>query len=145
MSRASALGAGLVFGVGLCVAGMTQPAKVVAFLDVAGAWDPSLALVMAGAIGVHAPALWWIDRRHGGVYASRGAVDARLVAGAAVFGVGWGLGGYCPGPAVASVGAGSLTALVFALAMFVGGAAVRAFERAATSRHEEAPGDTVRA
>lgn len=145
MSRGSALGAGLLFGVGLCVAGMTRPEKVVAFLDVSGAWDPSLALVMAGAISVHAPALWWIHRRHGGVYASRGAIDARLVAGAAVFGVGWGLGGYCPGPAIASVGAGSLSALAFALAMFAGMAAVRAFDRASAERHDESPSDTVRA
>jgi uncharacterized membrane protein YedE/YeeE len=122
----SAFGAGALFSAGLCVAGMTRPSKVLAFLDLAGAWDPSLMLVMCGAIGVHG--LYWLfdgkrDRALlGGAVErpSKTGVDKRLLLGAALFGVGWGLGGYCPGPAVASLGACSRDAVVFVLAMLAG-------------------------
>ncbi len=119
-------GAGLIFGIGLVLAGMTQPAKVVGFLDFAGAWDPSLALVMAGAIGVYLPIVWLIRRRGstlGGsplLLPSRTDLDGRLIIGAAIFGVGWGIGGVCPGPAIASLGAGSTNVILLVAAMAVG-------------------------
>lgn len=124
MKGAIAFGCGLVFSVGLALSGMTQPSKVIGFLDLGGDWDPSLALVMGGALMVlfalrrltpsrplFAPAFPTLpDRR----------VDARLVAGAGLFGVGWGLSGFCPGPAIVSLGAGVGGSLVFAAAMLVG-------------------------
>jgi len=103
--------AGLVFAVGLVLGGMTNPQKIVGFLDVAGDWDPSLAFVMAGAIGVHALSYRFTMRRPKPLLADkflvpkRSDVDASLVVGALLFGVGWGLVGYCPGPAVVATGA----------------------------------------
>jgi uncharacterized membrane protein YedE/YeeE len=127
MTRAlGAFAAGLLFAVGLAISGMTQPAKVVGFLDLAGDWDPSLAFVMLGAIGVYAPLSFLILKRRAPVLApsfdlpTKRAIDARLLAGAAMFGVGWGLGGYCPGPAIVGVGAASIPALVFSAAMIAG-------------------------
>ena len=126
--------AGALFSVGLVVSGMTQPAKVVGFLDVTGAWDPSLALVMVGAIGVHFVARRLILRRGAPVAAAafdepKGtSLDAPLVVGAAIFGVGWGSSGYCPGPAIATLGTGSLEGLVFVAAM-AGGMWVHRFAR----------------
>jgi len=123
--------AGALFGAGLLVAGMTQPAKVIGFLDVTRAWDPTLAFVMAGAVGVYALAVRtltrrarpWLDERfHLPV---REAIDARLVVGAAVFGVGWGLSGFCPGPSLVAAGSLAPTALVFVTAMCGGMLLVR--------------------
>lgn len=117
---------GLVFAAGLAVSGMTQPQKVVGFLDVAGAWDPSLAFVMIGAIGLNIVLFRFILKRTGPVFGSvfqlpnRKDIDPRLVAGAALFGVGWGLGGYCPGPGLVSLAAGGIPALVFVIAMAAG-------------------------
>jgi uncharacterized membrane protein YedE/YeeE len=122
----SALVAGTLFGLGLLVSGMTRPAKVIAFLDVGGAWDPSLAFVMVGAIGVFALAYRVIAARGRAIgggplhLPQQKRIDRSLVAGAAVFGVGWGLGGYCPGPAIVSAAAGAAPALVFVAAMVVG-------------------------
>lgn len=121
--------AGALFAVGLLVSGMTQPAKVVAFLDVAGAWDPSLAFVMGGAMVVYALAAWrirgrgapWFDR--GFHLPTRRDVDRPLVLGSAIFGIGWGLGGLCPGPALVSAAAGSGAAAAFVAAMLAGMAA----------------------
>jgi uncharacterized membrane protein YedE/YeeE len=131
----SAFVAGLVFALGLGLAGMTQPAKVLAFLDVGGAWDPSLALVMLGAIAVHAPLARRILRRRRpllapvfGVPPPR-SVDARLVLGAMVFGIGWGLAGLCPGPAVTLLASATPAVLVFVAAMVGGMAIVSALER----------------
>jgi len=110
MLHLTAFVAGLLFAVGLGVSGMTQHAKVFRFLDVTGDWDPSLALVMVGAIAVHAATLRLILGRERPLFASRFALptrtdlEPRLVAGAAVFGVGWGIAGYCPGPAVTAPG-----------------------------------------
>jgi len=133
---ALAVVAGAVFAIGLAVAGMTVPAKVTGFLDVGGAWDPTLALVMLGAIAVYAPVVR-IARRRRRPLASQWfhwptprAIDARLVGGAAIFGVGWGLSGYCPGPALASIGIGAASALVFVAAMVAGIAVTRAVDRA---------------
>ena len=121
--RLSLFGAGALFGVGLIVAGMTDPRNVVGFLDFAGQWNPRLAFVMAGAIGVHASLLWATARRRGGVgpWARRPArLDAKLVVGSAIFGVGWGLSGYCPGPAITSLGFGLPAAFGFVSAMIAG-------------------------
>jgi len=122
---ATALLSGLLFGVGLCVSGMTDPANIIAFLDVSGHWSPNLAGVMLGAIAVHAAWLRW-GARGGTVAADQGPstgggrIDAALVGGAALFGVGWGLSGYCPGPALVALGSGARAAFVFALAMAAG-------------------------
>ena len=122
--------AGLVFAAGLGVSGMTNPLKVAAFLDVTGAWDPSLAFVMIGAIGVHAVLRIFIARRGRPLFddrfhlPTRVNVDGRLVLGAATFGVGWGLSGYCPGPAVVSLASGAVAPVVFVAAMAVGMLAV---------------------
>jgi hypothetical protein len=127
---AVALLAGLLFGAGLVVAGMTDPAKVTAFLDVTGKWDPSLALVMVGAIGVHFVLLRRILRRPRPLFSSafeiprRTRVDRALVIGAAIFGVGWGLGGVCPGPGIVDAASGSVYAIVFTGTMALGALAV---------------------
>jgi uncharacterized membrane protein YedE/YeeE len=121
-----ALGTGLVFGVGLLLSGMTQPAKVVNFLDVLGDWDPSLAFVMGGAIVVHFLAYRLVPRLPTPVWGAtwgiptRRDIDTRLLVGAALFGAGWGLGGYCPGPALTSAVAGASSTLLFTGAMLAG-------------------------
>lgn len=118
--------AGVLFALGLGLGGMTDPAKVVGFLDVAGRWDPSLAFVMAGALGTYALLRPLILRRTRPVLAERfaplpqAAVDGRLVSGAALFGIGWGMSGYCPGPALVSLPVGGTTVLLFIGAMLVG-------------------------
>ena len=112
-----ALAIGLLFGAGLCLSGMTAPAKVQGFLDIAGAWDPSLAFVMAGAIGVGL-FLFRVARRRLPPPSHR--VDVALVVGSLLFGVGWGLVGYCPGPALAAIGSLDPKALAFVAAMIAG-------------------------
>jgi uncharacterized membrane protein YedE/YeeE len=124
----SALGAGAIFGVGLCLSGMTDPKNVLAFLDVTGRWSPKLAGVMFGAIAVHAAWLRFAARKtarapHSLAPSNTSAparVDAALVLGAAIFGVGWGLSGYCPGPSIVALGAGAGGAIVFVAAMVLG-------------------------
>ena len=122
---------GIVFALGLGVSGMTRPEKVLAFLDLGGRWDPSLALVMVGAIGVHALLRLVILRRARPLLApafavpTRRAIDVPLLAGAAIFGIGWGLAGLCPGPAVTALASGRLPAVAFVLAMLVGMHAAR--------------------
>ena len=122
----SALVAGFVFGMGLLVSGMANPAKVLGFLDIAGRWDPSLALVMAGAIAVGAIGFALARRRTTSVLGApmllptARDVDRRLVVGSIVFGAGWGLAGFCPGPALVALGAGRIEALVFVAAMVAG-------------------------
>jgi uncharacterized membrane protein YedE/YeeE len=130
--RAVALVAGALFGAGLVVSGMTDPANVVGFLDFfhlggrLGHWNPQLVGVMVGAIAVHAAFLlaWRASRARDGSAAPlierRNDIDARLVTGAAIFGVGWGLAGYCPGPALVAVGQGGSAAAAFTVAMVVG-------------------------
>jgi len=118
--------AGLLFGWGLLLAGMTDPGKVLGFLDLAGAWDPSLALVMGGAIAVAVFAFRGAGRRTrsflgGALHLPRSRdIDGRLLAGAIVFGIGWGLAGFCPGPALVSMASGTPEALVFVVAMIAG-------------------------
>ncbi len=129
MAIAAALLAGLVFGMGLVVSAMVDPAKVLGFLDLAGDWDPSLALVMAGAIPVAAIGFALGRRRSRPVLApafqppAAAGLDRPLLQGAAMFGVGWGLVGYCPGPALASLALGAWQGWVFAAAMLMGMAA----------------------
>ena len=117
---------GLVFGIGLILAGMTDPMKVKAFLDLAGAWDPSLALVMGGAIalGVLVFARARLrSRSWTGTpmeIPTNSTIDGRLIAGGLLFGAGWGIGGFCPGPALVALGSGMGAAGIFVLAMLVG-------------------------
>ena len=126
MASLVAFVAGLMFGAGLIIAGMTNPAKILGFLDFAGKWDPSLALVMVGAIGVGALAFAFA-RRH--AVSALGlpmrlpvtrTVDVRLVGGSLLFGIGWGLAGFCPGPAIVALGAGYVKAGVFVVSMLLG-------------------------
>ena len=129
--------AGLVFGLGLIVSGMTDPSKVTGFLDLAGAWDPSLALVMGGAIGVGLVAFRFVRTRSqallGGPMQLPTAhqIDRRLVLGGLTFGVGWGLAGFCPGPALASLATGGSKPLIFTAAMLVGMVIFEVLERGA--------------
>jgi uncharacterized membrane protein YedE/YeeE len=122
----AALLAGVLFGIGLSVAGMVDPHKVLGFLDVRGDWDPSLLLVMAGAIAVYAPGWRWITRRPRPWLDARlhkpdaRAIDARLLGGAALFGIGWGIAGYCPGPALASLSGAAPSLLVLVATMLAG-------------------------
>jgi len=126
MQLLMALFAGLVFGLGLIVSGMTDPSKITGFLDLAGAWDPSLAFVMGGAIGVGLITFRFARTRSqamlGGPMPLPAArqIDRRLVLGGLTFGVGWGLAGYCPGPALASLATGGSKPLIFTVAMLVG-------------------------
>ena len=121
--------AGALFALGLVISGMTDPHRVTAFLDVGGHWDPTLAFVMGSAIAIHAPLARWILRRRAPVFdatfylPAHTSVEPKLVIGAAVFGIGWGLSGYCPGPALVSAGAAALPVLVFVGAM-IGGIAL---------------------
>jgi uncharacterized membrane protein YedE/YeeE len=118
--------AGLVFGLGLLVSGMADPQKVLAFLDLAGPWDPSLALVMGGAIALGLPGFALARRRNRSLLGepmqlpARQAVDAPLLIGSALFGIGWGLAGYCPGPALVGTAAGMGSAAIFSAAMLAG-------------------------
>ncbi len=146
MSRLTAFVAGLIFAVGLVVGGMTQPAKVIGFLDVSGgAWDPSLALVMGGALVVYGVAFRLITRRPQPVLApqflvpTRRDLSPRLFAGAALFGIGWALAGFCPGPAIVSVGAGVTEALLFLPGMVGGMLLLRVWDRWRAARSTTQP------
>ena len=118
--------AGLVFGIGLIVSGLANPAKVLGFLDLAGPWDPSLAFVMAGAIAVGLAAFAAAKNRTRSVLGAAmrlptdRPIDRRLVLGSMVFGIGWGIAGFCPGPGLVAFGRGEAKAVVFLAAMLVG-------------------------
>jgi uncharacterized membrane protein YedE/YeeE len=135
--------AGLVFGLGLIVSGMANPAKVIGFLNLAGPWDPSLAFVMAGAIAVGSGAFFVARRRSVSLLGAAMKlptsrdIDRRLVLGSLVFGVGWGLAGFCPGPGLVALGMGEFKALVFVAAMLVG---MGAFEWLERRRQVASPG-----
>ncbi len=145
MSILSALLAGLLFGAGLVVSGMAMPSKVIGFLDVTGDWDPSLAFVMGGALLVYAPLFRLIVRLKWPYAAaafelpSAKQLDVRLISGAALFGIGWGLGGMCPGPAIVVAGALVPQALVFVLAMIAGAFAFRAYDTFRVATTARAP------
>ncbi|ALE58941.1 YeeE/YedE family protein [Paraburkholderia sp. RL17-368-BIF-A] len=142
MALLTALFSGLLFGVGLMVSGMANPAKVLGFLDLAGRWDPSLAFVMAGAIAVGSIAFLVAKRRKKSLLGRSIQIPAgkqvtlRLVMGSAVFGVGWGLAGFCPGPALVALGAGFPKAWGFVAAMLGGMAVFEIFERAKLGRQQ---------
>ena len=127
--------AGLVFGLGLILSGMANPAKVLGFLDLAGTWDPSLALVMGGAIAIGLPAFALARKRRNSWLGApmqvpgAQAIDRRLVGGSVLFGIGWGVAGFCPGPAVVALGMGQGKAVIFVLAMLAGMAAFELLER----------------
>jgi uncharacterized protein len=130
-----ALIAGLIFGIGLIVSGMMNPSKVLGFLDLAGRWDPSLALVMVAAIAIGAIGFYLAGRRQASLLGTpmllptSRTIDARLIVGSLAFGAGWGLAGFCPGPALVGIGAGYLNALVFVAAMVGGMLAYEGVER----------------
>jgi uncharacterized membrane protein YedE/YeeE len=127
----AALGAGTLFGLGLALAQMTDPRKVLNFLDLAGTWDPSLLFVLGGAVGVALLAFRLVLRQPAPLFDARfhlpqrSAIDRGLLAGSALFGIGWGLAGYCPGPAIASIGLGNAEALWIVPAMLAGSALQR--------------------
>lgn len=135
MQKLSAFFIGLLFGLGLMLSGMTDPGKVQGFLDLAGAWDPSLAFVMGGAIAVGLLAFAVAKRRTrsflgSGMYLPKATeIDRRLVLGSLIFGVGWGLAGFCPGPGLVSMAAGEVKGLVFVLAMLMGMVVFELLER----------------
>ncbi len=128
---AAGLLTGLLFGLGLCLSNMTNPAVVQGFLDIAGAWNPALIFVMAGGVAVTFLGYRLLVPKSRPLWASRFSlptatlIDAPLIAGAAIFGVGWGLAGYCPGPAVVSLASGRTGVLIFAGAMLTGMILVR--------------------
>jgi len=129
---------GVVFGAGLALSGMTQPLKVLGFLDWLGAWDPSLLFVMGGAVTVYGVAYRLVLRRKRPLLADvfvlpvRSEIDAKLIGGAALFGIGWGLGGYCPGPSIVSLASGALDAIVLVSATVAGMWIASRFERSQT-------------
>jgi uncharacterized membrane protein YedE/YeeE len=135
MLNLSALIVGLLFGLGLIISGMTDPAKVIGFLDLAGAWDPTLAFVMAGAILVGTIGFTIAKKRQFSLLgapmrlSSATKLDARLLLGSLVFGIGWGLSGFCPGPAVVSAAAGQPKAWLFVVSMLSGMALYTMLER----------------
>ncbi len=137
--------AGLIFGLGLVISGMADPAKVLNFLDIAGTWDPSLAFVMGGAVAITAVGYRWVLAWPRPLFAAtfqvptRRDIDLRLLVGPALFGFGWGLSGLCPGPALTSLGLGAPGVLVFVPAMLAGMAAARRLAR----WQEERLADTV--
>ena len=131
MKQASYLLVGLIFGLGIVIGGMANPAKVVNFFDIAGTWDPSLAFVMGGALAVTVIGYRMVLRRGAPVFGgafelpTRRDVDARLVGGATLFGVGWGIAGFCPGGSIPALGTGHGEVFVFVAAMIGGIALVR--------------------
>ncbi len=135
--------AGLVFGLGLIASGMSNPAKVLGFLDLAGGWDPSLAFVMAGAIVIGALAFFAARHRKRSLLGAEMnfprsvQIDRRLLLGSSLFGIGWGLAGFCPGPALVAMGMGEIKALVFVISMLAGMGVFEFFE--AFNRDRPAP------
>jgi uncharacterized membrane protein YedE/YeeE len=146
-------GVGLIFGLGLLLSGMSNPAKVLGFLDLGGVksgdWDPSLAFVMAGAVLVTFIGFRWILARPRPLFAERfhlptqRELDLRIVAGPAIFGVGWGLAGFCPGPALTALGFGTHSAFIFVAAMFTGMWLARLFARLPARSRVATPADPL--
>jgi uncharacterized membrane protein YedE/YeeE len=147
MSAFVVFASGVLFAMGLSLSGMTQPEKVRAFLDFTGRWDPSLAFVMLGAVVVYFVAHRFTRLRARPIYGERfpaplpSGIDGRLLAGAALFGVGWGLSGFCPGPALVAFGAGMRAALWFAPAMLAGMALYRLTRKSTTASSTDTDSD----
>ena len=145
IAKVTAFSAGVLFSVGLVVAGMTQPAKVIGFLDLAGNWDPSLALVMLGAIPVASIGFWLARGRTTAVCGAplpgrpSTNLDKRLLGGALLFGAGWGIGGFCPGPGIVAVASMSTPALAFTTSMLAGMFLFTIAERVLAREEEEEP------
>jgi uncharacterized protein len=141
--------AGTLFGIGLAISGMTKPSKVAGFLDLAGAWDASLMFVMIGAIAIHFVAHKLVLRRSSPLFdtkfhlPSRKDLDPRLLGGAVLFGIGWGLGGFCPGPGLVSAASGSSSALVFVVGLTIGLLIEHATARAMTRPAPAAPAEAA--
>ncbi|MFT6927888.1 MAG: putative membrane protein YedE/YeeE [Psychromonas sp.] len=119
--------AGLLFGMGMIISGMVNPAKVIGFLNISGNWDPSLAFVMGGALAVFTPIYHFVIKKRSAAingdkfsWTSNTKIDGSLISGALIFGAGWGLAGFCPGPAITSIASGSNIVLAFILSMIVG-------------------------
>lgn len=133
---------GIMFGAGLCISGMVNPAKVIGFLDVTGAWDPSLALVMAGGLTIMIIANLFAVKMNRPVYAeywrlpTKDRLDTQLILGSAVFGIGWGLGGFCPGPALTSI-AYSNSTLLLGVAAYIMGVVLSLIVKSSLSRRKE--------
>lgn len=140
MSKLTAFIAGLIFGLGLLLAGMANPSKVLGFLDLAGTWDPSLALVMAGAIAVALLPFTLAKKRQQSLLGlpmqlpNKREIDRRLIGGSLLFGIGWGIAGICPGPAVAILLTGHWQIILFVAAMLIGMALFEALERRERAR-----------
>jgi uncharacterized membrane protein YedE/YeeE len=122
-----ALISGILFGAGMIISAMVDPTKVIAFLNVTGNWDPSLAFVMGGALAVFTPCYHLLIKKRSHAlngdkfsWTSNTKIDLTLLSGAAIFGAGWGLAGFCPGPAMASIGGGSTTIFIFIISMLIG-------------------------
>lgn len=121
-----ALSSGIIFGLGLILAGMSNPSKVLAFLDITGPWDPSLMFVMGGAIGVGIVAFAFAKKRTMAILGdvmhlpSKQDIDSKVMLGGVIFGIGWGIAGICPGPALVLLGAGSKQGIIFVIAMLIG-------------------------
>lgn len=141
MKNLSALFAGLIFGLGLTVSQMVNPAKVLAFLDILGDWDPSLAFVMGGALIVTAIGYRLVWRRASPLFEARfqvpanRALDAKLITGAVLFGAGWGLVGLCPGPAISALTIGGWPVATFLIAMMAGMAAFELYDRSTQTQN----------
>ena len=135
---------GLIFGLGISLSGMANPAKVINFFDVAGTWDPSLALVMGGGVVVTFIGYRLVLSRSGPIFENeyslpkRTDIDGRLVGGSIVFGVGWGIAGYCPGGALPVLGTGNLTVVLFVAALIVGIVLTRLSEKYLSDKRETA-------
>ncbi len=142
--KLSALAAGLLFGLGLTVSGMIDPAKVLGFLDIAGDWDPSLLFVLGGAVVTATIGFRLVQRRQAPLFADRfhlpasSGIDGQFILGAALFGIGWGLVGFCPGPAISALLADGWQAALFVAAALLGMAGHRLFRRPQASRNEQA-------
>lgn len=125
----TSLAAGFVFGLGLVISGMSNPAKIIGFLDLAGGWDPTLLLVMGGALAITVPAFRLLRSRPRPLFSERFRLprqkdlDSRLIAGAALFGLGWGIAGFCPGPAITALATARLDVVLFVAAMIAGAVA----------------------
>lgn len=130
MRFATAYLIGLIFGLGILISGMINPAKVLNFFDVFGTWDPSLMFVMGGALAITATGYWLLFRQHKPIWGEsfdvpkNRKIDFRLVAGAAIFGIGWGISGFCPGGAIPALGTGLPPVVVFVLSLITGMALV---------------------